>query len=52
MALSKELVEAFQALHRIKFGEDIAYDVAEQKLKQLANLVRLTSPKENSNQNG
>lgn len=43
MQLSKNLIERFQTLHLIKFGVDISYDSAEQQLKELAELVRLTT---------
>ncbi len=46
MALTKQLVENFQALHLEKYGESIAYEIAEIQLKELADLVRITSKKE------
>lgn len=44
MQLNQKLVERFQALHLNKYGVNISYDVAESQLKQLADLVRITSP--------
>lgn len=43
MLLSKELVESFQAIYVNKHGVVIGYDEAEYQLKNLAELVRLTS---------
>lgn len=43
MQLNKELVENFKELHLEKFGVVINYDIAESQLKELAELVRLTS---------
>lgn len=43
MSLSKELVERFQATYITKYREAIGYSEAEMQLKQLAELVRLTS---------
>ncbi|HSX33518.1 MAG TPA: hypothetical protein VLF91_04230 [Candidatus Saccharimonadales bacterium] len=43
MSLSKELVERFQAIYVNKNGEIIGYAEAESQLKELAELVRLTS---------
>ena len=43
MSLSKELVERFQALYLSKSGVVISYTIAEAHLKELAELVRLTS---------
>lgn len=51
MQLSHELVQNFQALHRKKYGEDISYDIAELQLNELADLVRKTSPKQESTKN-
>lgn len=45
MSLSKELIEQFQALYLAKFGEEISSAAAEQELKELAELVRITSPR-------
>ena len=42
MQLSKDLIERFQTVHLKKFGEEISYVFAEQQLKELAELVRLT----------
>ena len=44
MALNRKLIERFQALHLEKFGEAISYNLAEQQLQELADLVRLTAP--------
>ena len=46
MSLSSKLVEIFRALHREKYGAEISYDVAELQLKELAELVRITAPKQ------
>jgi hypothetical protein len=43
MSLSKELVERFQAAYVNKNGEVIGYSEAETQLKELAELVRLTT---------
>lgn len=43
---TKELVERFQTIYLIKIGEAIDYPEAEYQLKQLAELVRLTSKAE------
>lgn len=43
MSLNNDLIERFQTLHLIKFGAEISYDSAEQQLKELAELVRLTT---------
>lgn len=45
MQLSKELIEMFQALHRERFGDEISYESATLQLSELANLVRITSPR-------
>ena len=45
MTLSSKLVTRFQALHLEKYGEAISYNLAEQQLQELANLVRLTAPR-------
>lgn len=45
MTLTKELVEQFQQLHLVRFGVHISYGKAEQELKELAELVRITSQK-------
>jgi hypothetical protein len=46
MLLSKNLVETFQTLYLKKSGIEISYTVAEAQLKELAELVRLTSKAE------
>lgn len=46
MALSKALIERFKALHLAKYGEQIDDAVAEIQLKELAELVRITTPRE------
>ena len=46
MPLTKQLVESFQAMHLKKYSESISYEVAELQLKELAELVRITSEKE------
>ena len=43
MTTNKKLVERFQELHINKYGIEISYEVAEHQLKELAELVRLTS---------
>lgn len=43
MLLSKSLVESFQALYINKCGVEISYTAAEAQLKELADIVRLTS---------
>jgi hypothetical protein len=43
---SKSLIERFQELHINKYGIEISYEVAEHQLKELAELVRLTSKME------
>ncbi len=43
MSLSKDLVERFQAVYVMKQGVVIGYSEAESRLKDLAELVRLTS---------
>lgn len=43
MTTNKELVERFQELHINKYGIEISYEVAEHQLKELTELVRLTS---------
>ena len=44
MSLTNDLVESFQAIYVNKYGVTIGYNDAEIKLKELANLVRLTLP--------
>lgn len=44
MQLTRELVEEFRQLHIDKFGEVLEYGEAEQNLKELADLVRITTP--------
>jgi hypothetical protein len=46
MRLNQELVKRFQTLHREKYGEEISYDIAELRLCELADLVRITSRQE------
>lgn len=46
MSLNQILVEKFRALHLLKYGEEISYEAAEFQLKELAELVRVTSSKE------
>lgn len=43
MHLSEILIEKFRALHRQRYGEEIGYEEAERKLKELAELVRMTA---------
>ncbi len=50
MTLAKDLIEQFQRLYLAKFGEQISYGRAEQELKELAGLVRITSPKKGARQ--
>ena len=44
MTTSNQLVENFQELHLNKYGIEISYELASYQLKELAELVRLTSP--------
>lgn len=44
MALSKALIGQFKALHLARYGEQISDENAEIKLKELAELVRITTP--------
>lgn len=46
MTLTKELVKQFQYAYLSYFGEPLGYEEAEQELKELASLVRITSAKE------
>jgi len=46
MRLDQELVKKFQTLYREKYDEEISYNVAELQLSELADLVRITSPKQ------
>lgn len=46
MALSKALVKQFQALYLEKYGVEIDAALAEVELRELAELVRITSPKQ------
>lgn len=46
MRLNQELVKKFQTLHHEKYGEEISYDIAELRLSELADLVRVTSLKQ------
>ena len=43
MTTNNKLIERFQELHINKYGIEISYEVAEHQLKELAELVRLTS---------
>ena len=43
MTTNNKLVERFQELHINKYGIEISYEVAEHQLKELAELIRLTS---------
>jgi hypothetical protein len=49
--VSRELIERFQTLYQKKYGESIAYVVAELQLKELAELVRTIAPKQEIKQN-
>jgi hypothetical protein len=51
MSLNKELVEKFQALCFEHFLEEVSKLDAEDQLIELAELVRATSSKEETNQN-
>jgi len=51
MSLSKELVEKFRALYLDKYGEEISYNAAEFQLRELAELVRITSKMESKHEN-
>jgi len=46
MSLNRKLVESYQSLFRDKYGEHISYALAESELLELAELVRMTVPKE------
>ena len=43
MTTTNKLIERFQELHINKYGIEISYEVAEHQLKELAELIRLTS---------
>ncbi len=43
---NKSLIERFQELHINKYGIEISYEVAEYQLRELADLVRLTTKEE------
>jgi hypothetical protein len=43
MSISKQLVERFQAIYKIKFGNVIGFSEAEMQLKNLEDLIRLTA---------
>ncbi len=49
MTLTKELVEEFRERYFAKFGEQLSYGEAERELKDIAELVRITSTKEEFN---
>lgn len=52
MQLSTALIKQFQELHLKKFGESISPEAAESELLSLAELIRITKPimnKENNN---
>jgi len=51
MQLSKDLVIRFRGLHLEKCGVEISYNAAESQLKELAELVRLTSRTQEDIQN-
>ena len=51
MRLNQELVKKFQTLHREKYDEEISYDITELQLSELADLVRITTPKQGNQQN-
>lgn len=40
---NEELIKRFQELHIHKYGIEISYEVAAHQLKELAELVRLTT---------
>jgi len=46
MTTNNKLIERFQELHLNKYGIEISYKLAEYQLKELAELVRLTSKTE------
>lgn len=50
MTTNNKIVERFQELHINKYGVEISYVVAEHQLKELAELVRLTSKAEALNE--
>lgn len=49
MSLNKELVELFQITYKSKYNVVINYSIAEQRLKELAELVRICSSKKGVN---
>lgn len=51
MSLNKDLVECFQAIYINKYGTVIGYTEAESRLKELADIIRLTSQQEGMDQN-
>ena len=46
MLTNKRLVERFQELHINRYGIEIGYELAEYQLKELAELIRITSKME------
>ncbi len=48
MNLSKHLVEQFQQAHLLTFHKPIEYTKAEQDLKELAHLLRITLNRRNT----
>ena len=46
MTTNNQLIKRFQELHINKYGIEISYEVAEHQLKELAELIRLTSKME------
>lgn len=45
MALSPELVDKFMMLFIKKYDEHLKYEAAEQQLRELSDLVRITASK-------
>jgi len=51
MLTNQKLIERFQELHIEKYGVEISYELAKYQLKELAELVRLTSAEESEDEN-
>ena len=51
MSLKKDLIERFQAIYINKYRVVIGFTEAESELKELADIIRLTSQHEGMDQN-
>jgi hypothetical protein len=51
MLTNQKLIERFQELHMKKYGIEISYEEARQELRELAEMVRLTSSTESEDTN-